>query len=65
METLALELRNLTLGDSGIYKLTVIFTAGQQLTAETSLQVFGECVKKNALVCLPYVGLIDNFTKLI
>ncbi len=63
METLALELQNLTLGDSGIYKLTV--SVGHQLTAETSLQVFGECVKKNALVCLPYVGLIDNFTKLI
>ncbi len=44
-ETLALELWNLTLEDSGKYKLTVIFTAGHQLTGETSLQVFGESVK--------------------
>ncbi len=41
--TLALELRNLRLDDSGIYRLTVITTAGDQLTGETSLQVFGEC----------------------
>ncbi len=41
--TLALELRNLRLDDSGIYKLTVIPTAGETLTGETSLQVFGEC----------------------
>ncbi len=45
-ETLALELWNLRLNDSGKYKLTVLITAGQQLTGETSLQVFGECVKK-------------------
>ncbi len=44
--TLALELWNLRLGDSGIYKLTVLFTDGHQLTGETSLQVFGESVKK-------------------
>ncbi len=44
--TLALELWNLRLNDSGIYRLTVLFTDGQQLTGETSLQVFGECVKK-------------------
>ncbi len=62
-ETLALELWNLRLNDSGKYRLTVLTTAGQQLTEETSLQVFGECVKKNALVYLPYVGLIDDFTK--
>ncbi len=62
-ETLALELWNLRLNDSGIYRLSVIPTDGQQLTGETSLQVFGECVKKNALVYLPYVGLIDDFTK--
>ncbi len=45
-ETLALELWNLRLNDSGIYKLSVLFTAGQQLTEETSLQVFGECTAK-------------------
>ncbi len=44
--TLALELWNLRLNDSGIYRLTVLFTAGQQLTGETSLQVFGECTAK-------------------
>ncbi|XP_058602951.1 carcinoembryonic antigen-related cell adhesion molecule 1-like isoform X2 [Onychostoma macrolepis] len=38
--TLALELRNLRLDDSGKYSLTVIPTAGHQLTGETSLQVF-------------------------
>ncbi len=43
---LALELRNLRLDDSGIYKLTVIPTAGETLTGETSLQVFSECVEK-------------------
>uniref|UniRef100_A0A8C1UFC5 Ig-like domain-containing protein n=1 Tax=Cyprinus carpio TaxID=7962 RepID=A0A8C1UFC5_CYPCA len=38
--TLALELRNLTLDDSGTYKLTVAPSAGDQLTGETTLQVF-------------------------
>ncbi|XP_052433459.1 carcinoembryonic antigen-related cell adhesion molecule 20-like [Carassius gibelio] len=38
--TLALELRNLRLDDSGIYRLTVITSAGDPLTGETSLQVF-------------------------
>uniref|UniRef100_A0A8C1PK29 Ig-like domain-containing protein n=1 Tax=Cyprinus carpio TaxID=7962 RepID=A0A8C1PK29_CYPCA len=38
--TLALELRNLRLEDSGTYKLTVIPSAGAQLTGETTLQVF-------------------------
>ncbi|XP_073703562.1 cell adhesion molecule CEACAM6-like isoform X2 [Garra rufa] len=40
INTLALELWNLTLGDSGIYRLTVLTTAGNELTGETSLQVF-------------------------
>ncbi len=56
-KTLALELWNLRLGDSGIYKLTVLTTDGQQLTGETSLQVFGECVKKKCFgiftICRP------------
>ncbi|XP_050987554.1 carcinoembryonic antigen-related cell adhesion molecule 20-like [Labeo rohita] len=38
--TLALELRNLRLDDSGIYSLTVISSTGNQLRGETSLQVF-------------------------
>ncbi|XP_067305031.1 carcinoembryonic antigen-related cell adhesion molecule 8-like isoform X2 [Pseudorasbora parva] len=38
--TLALELRNLTLDDSGIYKLTVTVSILEILTGETSLQVF-------------------------
>ncbi|XP_016420274.1 carcinoembryonic antigen-related cell adhesion molecule 3-like, partial [Sinocyclocheilus rhinocerous] len=38
--TLALELWNLRLDDSGIYRLTVITTTSDQLTGETSLQVF-------------------------
>ncbi|KAK9960807.1 hypothetical protein ABG768_008642, partial [Culter alburnus] len=37
--TLALELRNLRLSDSGIYRLIVTTTAGGTLTGETSLQV--------------------------
>ncbi|XP_016319575.1 carcinoembryonic antigen-related cell adhesion molecule 20-like isoform X3 [Sinocyclocheilus anshuiensis] len=37
--TLALELWNLTLNDSGIYRLTVLPSAGGQLTGETLLQV--------------------------
>ncbi len=41
--TLALELRNLRLDDSGIYRLTVLTSAGHQLRGETSLLVFGEC----------------------
>ncbi len=41
--TLALQLQNLRLDDSGIYRLTVITSAGETLTGETSLQVFGEC----------------------
>ncbi|KTG02658.1 hypothetical protein cypCar_00022266 [Cyprinus carpio] len=47
INTLALELRNLRLDDSGTYRLTVIPSAGDLLTGETSLQVFGECVAKN------------------
>ncbi|XP_058602949.1 carcinoembryonic antigen-related cell adhesion molecule 20-like [Onychostoma macrolepis] len=38
--TLALELRNLRLDDSGKYSLTLLTTAGHQLRGETSLQVF-------------------------
>ncbi len=48
-ETLALELWNLRLEDSGKYRLSVIATAGQQLTGETSLQVFGVCTAKKML----------------
>uniref|UniRef100_A0A673L485 Ig-like domain-containing protein n=1 Tax=Sinocyclocheilus rhinocerous TaxID=307959 RepID=A0A673L485_9TELE len=40
--TLALELWNLRLEDSGIYRLTVVTSAGHQLSGETSLQVFDE-----------------------
>ncbi|XP_016406227.1 carcinoembryonic antigen-related cell adhesion molecule 20-like, partial [Sinocyclocheilus rhinocerous] len=40
INTLALELWNLRLDDSGIYRLTVVTGAGDQLTGETSLQVF-------------------------
>ncbi|CAM4699584.1 unnamed protein product [Leuciscus chuanchicus] len=40
INTLALELQNLTLGDSGIYTLSVTLAAGETLTGETSLQVF-------------------------
>uniref|UniRef100_A0A8C2FHH2 Ig-like domain-containing protein n=1 Tax=Cyprinus carpio TaxID=7962 RepID=A0A8C2FHH2_CYPCA len=40
INTLALELRNLRLDDSGTYRLTVIPSAGDLLTGETSLQVF-------------------------
>ncbi|XP_056097841.1 carcinoembryonic antigen-related cell adhesion molecule 20-like isoform X2 [Rhinichthys klamathensis goyatoka] len=40
INTLALELQNLTLDDSGIYRLTVTPTAGPPFTGETSLQVF-------------------------
>ncbi|XP_016388443.1 carcinoembryonic antigen-related cell adhesion molecule 1-like [Sinocyclocheilus rhinocerous] len=38
--TLALVLWNLRLDDSGIYRLTVVTSAGETLTGETSLQVF-------------------------
>ncbi|XP_042611492.1 carcinoembryonic antigen-related cell adhesion molecule 20-like isoform X2 [Cyprinus carpio] len=38
--TFALELRNLTLEDSGKYTITVMPSAGDQLTGETTLQVF-------------------------
>ncbi len=62
--TLALELWNLRLGDSGKYKLTVISTDGQQLTGETSLQVFGECLKIYFLVHLPQaMVLISDLIK--
>ncbi|XP_073703569.1 cell adhesion molecule CEACAM1-like [Garra rufa] len=40
ISTLALELWNLRLDDSGIYRLTVVTSAGDQLTGETSLQLF-------------------------
>uniref|UniRef100_A0A8C2IW22 Ig-like domain-containing protein n=1 Tax=Cyprinus carpio TaxID=7962 RepID=A0A8C2IW22_CYPCA len=40
INTLALELRNLRLDDSGTYKLTVAPSAGAQLTGETTLQVY-------------------------
>ncbi|XP_067305963.1 carcinoembryonic antigen-related cell adhesion molecule 20-like [Pseudorasbora parva] len=40
INTLALELRNLTLDDSGIYKLTLTVSILEILTGETSLQVF-------------------------
>ncbi|XDV40089.1 hypothetical protein PO909_009233 [Leuciscus waleckii] len=40
INTLALELQNLRLGDSGIYRLSVTTSAGEILTGETSLQVF-------------------------
>ncbi|XDV40088.1 hypothetical protein PO909_009233, partial [Leuciscus waleckii] len=42
INTLALELQNLRLGDSGIYRLSVTTSAGEILTGETSLQVFGQ-----------------------
>uniref|UniRef100_A0A672JYC9 Ig-like domain-containing protein n=1 Tax=Sinocyclocheilus grahami TaxID=75366 RepID=A0A672JYC9_SINGR len=45
--TLALELWDLRLDDSGIYRLTVVTSAGETLTGETSLQVFGECFMKD------------------
>lgn len=47
--TLSLELWNLEPKDSGLYSLTVIPAVGSQLRAETSLQVFGECV---AITCI-------------
>uniref|UniRef100_A0A8C1P3C5 Ig-like domain-containing protein n=1 Tax=Cyprinus carpio TaxID=7962 RepID=A0A8C1P3C5_CYPCA len=40
INTFALELRNLRLDDSGTYRLTVITSAGDQITRETTLQVF-------------------------
>ncbi|XP_042627819.1 SLAM family member 6-like [Cyprinus carpio] len=40
INTFALELRNLRLEDSGTYRLTVVTSAGAQLTGETTLQVF-------------------------
>uniref|UniRef100_A0A671T2D7 Carcinoembryonic antigen-related cell adhesion molecule 1-like n=1 Tax=Sinocyclocheilus anshuiensis TaxID=1608454 RepID=A0A671T2D7_9TELE len=40
--TLTLELWNLRLDDSRIYRLTVVTSAGHQLSGETSLQVFDE-----------------------
>ncbi|XP_016117936.1 carcinoembryonic antigen-related cell adhesion molecule 20-like [Sinocyclocheilus grahami] len=40
INTLALELWDLRLDDSGIYRLTVLTSAGGQFTGETSLQVF-------------------------
>ncbi|KTF95748.1 hypothetical protein cypCar_00047387 [Cyprinus carpio] len=43
INTLALELRNLTLDDSGTYRLTVVTSAGETFTGETTLQVFGKC----------------------
>ncbi|XP_073781987.1 hemicentin-1 isoform X2 [Danio rerio] len=38
--TLALELRNLKLEDSGSYSLTVVLSSGDQVRGETTLQVF-------------------------
>ncbi|XP_042611493.1 carcinoembryonic antigen-related cell adhesion molecule 20-like [Cyprinus carpio] len=40
INTFALELRNLRLDDSGTYRLTVLTSAGETLTGETTLQVF-------------------------
>nr|XP_017206877.2 carcinoembryonic antigen-related cell adhesion molecule 5-like isoform X1 [Danio rerio] len=40
--TLALELRNLKLEDSGSYSLTVVPSSGDQVRGETTLQVFAE-----------------------
>ncbi|CAM4699560.1 unnamed protein product [Leuciscus chuanchicus] len=40
INTLALELQNLTLGDSGIFRLSVTTSAGEIRAGETSLQVF-------------------------
>ncbi|XP_073703567.1 cell adhesion molecule CEACAM1-like isoform X3 [Garra rufa] len=40
INTLALELWNLRLDDSGIYRLTVITVTSDQFTGETSIQVF-------------------------
>jgi len=46
VNTLALTLDKLTLGDSGKYELRVSTISGGILTGETSLQVFGECFAK-------------------
>jgi len=46
INTQSLELQNLTLGDSGKYRLRLFTNAGDILTGETSLQVFGECFAK-------------------
>uniref|UniRef100_A0A8C1V680 Ig-like domain-containing protein n=1 Tax=Cyprinus carpio TaxID=7962 RepID=A0A8C1V680_CYPCA len=40
INTFALELRNLTLDDSGTYRLSVVTSAGETFTEETTLQVF-------------------------
>uniref|UniRef100_A0A8C1UHH4 Ig-like domain-containing protein n=1 Tax=Cyprinus carpio TaxID=7962 RepID=A0A8C1UHH4_CYPCA len=40
INTLALELRNLRLDDSGTYTITVVTSAGETLRGETTLQVF-------------------------
>jgi len=44
--TQSLELKNLTLGDSGKYGLRVTTKAEDILIGETSLQMFGECFAK-------------------
>ncbi|KAL0152046.1 hypothetical protein M9458_052650 [Cirrhinus mrigala] len=40
-KTLALELRDLRLDDSGMYILTVVTSTAKELMGKTSLQVFG------------------------
>ncbi|XP_052474638.1 carcinoembryonic antigen-related cell adhesion molecule 20-like isoform X32 [Carassius gibelio] len=58
INTFALELWNLILGDSGIYRLTVITSVGAQLTGETSLQVFENIT--NVRVTGPEGSLIEG-----
>ncbi|XP_058603116.1 carcinoembryonic antigen-related cell adhesion molecule 1-like isoform X3 [Onychostoma macrolepis] len=56
--TLALELRNLRLNDSGKYSLTLLTTAGHQLRGETSLQVFENIT--NVMLTGPEESLIER-----
>uniref|UniRef100_A0A672MZ46 Ig-like domain-containing protein n=1 Tax=Sinocyclocheilus grahami TaxID=75366 RepID=A0A672MZ46_SINGR len=58
INTLALELWNLRLNDSGIYRLTVVPSAGGQLTGETSLQVFE--IITNVRLISPEESLIEG-----
>ncbi|XP_042596520.1 carcinoembryonic antigen-related cell adhesion molecule 20-like [Cyprinus carpio] len=60
INTLALELRNLRLDDSGTYRLTVIPSAGDLLTGETSLQVFENIT--NVRLIGPEESLIEGET---
>ncbi|XP_058602946.1 carcinoembryonic antigen-related cell adhesion molecule 20-like isoform X2 [Onychostoma macrolepis] len=56
--TLALELRNLRLNDSGKYSLTVITTAGHQLRGDTLLQLFENIT--NVMLTGPEESLIEG-----